>query len=337
MRLAGLVPASVTAGPGIEIMPTSHHPNAAASAAGGSGYPSAQQSGGGDGASAATGARRASIGGSPGVSHQELIAKIAILEGELSSARAARDAAQDKLSHESRAGEQQRAYITVLERQLSASSSGGDGGAAGKASDTAHLLTQIARLQGELEARQRDSNSRDSQVRDVQSQLREAQATIASLQQQLTDAHGRAAAAHAANVNASRGNPNGNGGGGLSTPARGSTANGTGVVVRSPALGEITSNSHVYTSNNSMNITSPGMHQQQYGRGHGGYGLPVTTSSASSGLASHTPGGTAVLVPGLLPGQQLPQPVIDVMSRLEAEKGGGWRPLNGVLRNLACW
>jgi chromosome segregation ATPase len=183
--------------------------------------------------------------------------RVVQLKEEISSLRSSHSAISERLERESRGGDQQRSYIAVLERQLEKTAS---------SPDTAQLLTQNARLQGELEARVRESSSRDAAVRETTLQLREANSAIAGLKTQLADTQTRYATLQ---QQASRIGPSSV----LkspSTPSRKNTSS-AGMVVSSPSLGDISTASHVQR-----------------------VGFPSTT---------------------------LPQHALELVSRLEAEKG----------------
>jgi chromosome segregation ATPase len=265
MRLAGM---TVSAGAGA----IPGHPSSASSAAAVPHPPSA----------AATAA------------NDELAGRIAFLDAELAEARATRDATQESLSSERRESERLRAYAKALEAAVHGASGGG--GAGGSLPDKAVLLTQVARLQGELEARAHDANDKESVIRDLHAQLREAQMAVSNLRGELYEAKAQAAsaAATAASLAGPSSTRGGGGGGGAhaSTPAR----NAGNLVIRSPVLGEISSQSHV-------NVVPGGAFSASSSRGFGGIV------------------GGGMLVPGLAPGAALPQPVLDVLGRLESEKG----------------
>lgn len=224
------------------------------------------------------------IGHHPPATMEELNATIEILKEELLQTRNARDHAQDRLSNEAKEGEKLRAQIRALENSIhtsiAATVSGDDKNIV--SADKAHLVTQIARLQGEIEARVRDSNNKDSAIRDIQAQLRETQQLVNNLQGQLSEA--RAYKSTGSNNNVRTTNP-------LATPSRhpsSAASNVGGAIIRSPVLGEISSTSHI----NNHNTNTP---------------KPVLPNSP-------------LPVPGLPPGVLLPQPVVDVLARLESEK-----------------
>ena len=186
--------------------------------------------------------------------------RVAQLKDELSALRSSHSAVSERLERESRGGDQQRSYIAVLERQLEKSAT---------SPETAQLLTQNARLQGELEARVRESSSRDAAVRESALQLREANSTISGLKAQLSDAQSRVLSLQ---QQLSRSGPASV----LhspSTPSRKTISASAGMIVSSPSLGDISTASHV----------------QRIG---------FSSSSAA-----------------------LPQQALDLVSRLEAEKG----------------
>lgn len=170
--------------------------------------------------------------------------RIVQLKEELSSLRSSHSAVSERLERESRGGDQQRSYIAVLERQLEKTSS---------SPDTAQLLTQNARLQGELEARVRESSSRDAAVRETSLQLREANSAIAGLKSQLADAQTRYATlqqqASRSGSSSVLHSP--------STPSRKMTSSSAGMVVSSPALGDISTASHVQRVGFPSSLTLP--------------------------------------------------------------------------------
>jgi len=213
----------------------------------------------------------------PASSAEELSATIEILKEELAQARNARDHAQDRLSNEAKEGEKLRAQIRALENTIQGSSITSNTNGDDKvtiSADKAHLVTQIARLQGEIEARVRDSNYKDAQLRDLQGQIRESQQIINNLQSQVNEAK------ILAKTSTITRNP-------LATPSRQSSSNNGSAIIRSPVLGEISSTSHVNQMSNTPKPTVP---------------------------------NSPLPVPGLPPGVLLPQPVVDVLARLESEK-----------------
>jgi hypothetical protein len=179
-------------------------------------------------AAAAAASAAASPAGEP-LSVVALRARIDVLTTELAGVAAARDAGAEALAREARACADARATAAALERSFAARLREG-----GVREDAAALLTRVAVLQGEAEARARDSAAKDGVVEGLVARVRALEAAAAG-------AAARAAAAADAEARAkvvpvAAGAPG-------ATPQKAGGGGGGGILVRSP-VGDISLNSH---------------------------------------------------------------------------------------------
>lgn len=92
-------------------------------------------------------------------------AKIDALQAELDTARHKLDVTADALAKESKEGEKQRAYIAVLERTVKVRAE--EVGLQGQG----QMLTELARLRGELSACAKDLEAREEAGQAMQTEL----------------------------------------------------------------------------------------------------------------------------------------------------------------------
>jgi len=227
-------------------------------------------------------------------SHAQLLARIDILNSELSSVAAARDKVAEALTRESQACAEAKAAVLAIEcgvkEQLKKSG--------GMSEDSAVLWTKLARAQGELEARQRDGKTKDATISELRVKLRELtdgavnSSSSSSIMKTTNGPTSNSSTLYSSNVISA----------GEVTPSRASGLGAT-IQVRSPVLGIISVNSHGSSNGGSNENSSNGR---------------ATTPTTSSGTAAST--GELHPKPPLSRSPS-PSTTSGTISRLEAEKG----------------